>query len=150
MQFHDFVLQQPEAPFRVSRRRYRAGEGDEFGLLLAVENTRFGGFRRFAGQCRFQAFFYQLFSGATDRRHVGVERRSDLAVAPTLSGFGDVGFEQDTGAGQLLGRALSGADELAQVCAFFGAEPDDVFFDARCGQLRESTPYPRGRCGNAS
>ncbi len=39
-QFHDLVLQQTKRPFRVSRRRFGAGERDQPGLFLTIEDPR--------------------------------------------------------------------------------------------------------------
>jgi hypothetical protein len=40
-EFHDLVLQQPQGPACASLGRFGAGQGDQLGFLLTIENSRY-------------------------------------------------------------------------------------------------------------
>jgi len=65
----------------------RAGQGDQFGLRRAFENSGAAEFGLYilAHQRRLESFLDQLSSHATDGVDVGIQRRRDFAVRPTFA-----------------------------------------------------------------
>jgi hypothetical protein len=96
IEFDDFLFQQPQAPARASLGRIGTRQGDQLGFPFTVKDRRHG--RRCAllsAQHRLKAFFHQLPAHPVDHRCAGLQRLDNPAVAPSLTGLGDIGLEQD-------------------------------------------------------
>ena len=94
-QFHHFLLQQTEAPFRASCRRHGTGKRYQFGFLLAIEDA---GYRRpllgFAPQCRVEPLFDQPLASLVNRRGARLQGLHDAAVASGFTGPGGIGLKK--------------------------------------------------------
>src|SRR3984957_11034272 len=134
---HDLVFEQHQRPAcpavgRASTRvRGRgAGQGDQFRLGFAIEDTPTRGVRRMmTRQSPVHAFFNQMLAGSRDRIDAGFQRGGNLAVAPPIAGVRGVGFQQDTCLQQLPRGVLSLADHRVRLTTFLVAERHDVFLD---------------------
>src|SRR6202140_5093249 len=73
VEFHNLVLQQPQAPACASLRRFGAGQCNQFSFLLTIKNR---GYRRLrallTAQNRLKALFHQLLARPIYRRGAGI------------------------------------------------------------------------------
>src|SRR5215475_9085524 len=126
--FDDCVSQEPNRPASKAGRRLAAGERDQLGLLLAIEDRR--NRRRFAllaGQHRVKPLLHQLCPDALDHGDVGVECLADRLVRPALTSYALVGLEQDAGLQNGLGRSLAFRDQIVQSLSLVRVEPHQEF-----------------------
>jgi hypothetical protein len=127
-QFHDLFLQETEGPLRVSAWRFGAGERDQPGLFLAIEDAGDGWpLALLALEYRVETLFDQPLPRSVDRREAGTEGRHDTFVPPTLASLGNIGSEQDLGLQDLTGGMRAFVDDRLRCLTFFCAQPDDVF-----------------------
>jgi hypothetical protein len=111
----------------VSGWRFGAGERDQPGLLLAIEDAGDGRpLALFALQYRVETLFDQPLPRSVDRRKAGVEGRHDTFISPTLASLGNIRFEEDPGFQDLTGGMRAFVDDRLKYLAFFRAQPDDV------------------------
>src|ERR1700689_95365 len=111
VQFYHLLFQQPLFPTREALGSRRAGQGDQFGLRRAVENSGTGGVRIIlAHQRRLEALLAQLSSRAADGVDAGIQRRRDFAVRPTFACVRRVRFQQDARLRDQLRRSLARLD----------------------------------------
>src|SRR5467141_72153 len=126
-QFHDLFLQQPQGPTRASLGRLGTSQGNQFGFLLAVKNPSNPRCRPLlATQHSLEAFFHQLLSDPVNHRNAGVQSLDDPAVAPTCTGFRDIGLQYYSRLQQPLRRALAFAYPRFTPFAFLAAQPHDI------------------------
>src|SRR5215510_3630072 len=126
--FDDCVSQEPNRPASKAGRRLAAGERDQLGLLLAIEDRR--NRRRFAllaGQHRVEPLLHQLCPYALDHGDVGLECLADRLVRPALTSYALVGLEQDAGLQNGLGRRLAFRDQIVQSLSLVRVEPYQEF-----------------------
>ena len=88
------------------------------GLAEAGESLR--------GQHRLEPFFDQLPTNPGDSHEAGVQRRSDLAVAPSFARLTCIGLQQDAGPGQLPRRVLATLDQGIKALSLFSTELHDI------------------------
>jgi hypothetical protein len=78
------------------------------------------GGRSLWGQHRFEPFFDQLLTNSGDSHEAGVQRYSDLAVAPSFPCITCI--QQDAGPGQLPRRVLATLDQGIKALSLFRTE----------------------------
>src|SRR6202045_231751 len=126
-EFHDLVLQQPQGPACAALGWLGTGQGNQLGLLLAVENPSDGGHRaRLAAQHSLEAFFHQLLARPVNHGWTGLQSFDDPVVAPPFAGFRDIGLQQDPRLQYPSRRALSFPDQRFKPFAFLAAQPHHI------------------------
>lgn len=124
----DRLGEEPDRPAAIAFGRLRAGERDQVGLLLAVEDRLD---RRslplLACQHGGETLGDELLAHAGDHADVGVERLADALVRPPFAALALIGFEQDAGLEEGLGRRLTLRDEVVELLALLARQPDDEF-----------------------
>jgi tetratricopeptide (TPR) repeat protein len=117
----------PQGPACASLGRFGTGQGDQFGLLLAIENS---GHRRrrslLAVQHRRKALLHQLLAHPVDRGRVGIQSPDDLVVTPSSAGVRDIGLQQDACFQQRSRRAFALADQRFELPTFLPAQPHNI------------------------
>src|SRR5882672_11393839 len=127
LQFHDLFLQQPQGPARASLGRLGTSQGNQFGFLLAVKNPSNPRCRPLlATQDSLEAFLRQLLSHPVNHRNAGAQSLDDPAVAPTCTGFRDIGLQQYSRLQQPLRRALAFPYQRFKPFAFLAAQPNNI------------------------
>ena len=126
-EFHDLVLQQPQGPACASLGWLGTGQGNQLGLLLAVENPSDGRHRaRLAAQHSLEAFFHQLLARPVNHGRTGLQSFDDPVVTPPFAGFRDIGLQQDPRLQYPSRRALSLPDQRFKPFAFLAAQPYNI------------------------
>src|SRR6516165_10291496 len=95
--FHNFVGKQSKCPAGVAGRRLRAGQGNQLGLTLAIEdrlNRRRLAF--LACKYRIQPFVDEFRTYPRYHRNVGIERLAYFFIRPACPLLGLIRFQQDT------------------------------------------------------
>ena len=126
-ELHESGCQEPECPAAPTRWRAPAGQGDEVGLLVAVEHSwtaRYGS----ANEGTIKTSFDERAADPMDRDRSEVESVADLLVGPRRAQVAAIGFEQDARPGQLACRRLAFDDERFQLAAFLDRQTHDEFF----------------------
>jgi hypothetical protein len=109
-----------------SKMRGLAEAGERFGVSTALE-----------------PFFDQLLTNAGDSHEAGVQRRGDLAVAPSFPCLAGIGLQQDPRPGQLPRRVLATLDQRIQTLSLFRTELHDILLYGDLFRGHESTPSLR-------
>ena len=144
VQFHDLVFQQAQRPPCAPLRRLRTGQCGQFGLSGAIEDAWPGrGGRALWGQHGIEPFFDQLPTNSGDSHQAGIQRRSDLAVAPSFACLTSIGLQQDPRPGQLPRRVLATLDQRIQTLPFFRTELHDILLYGNLFRGHESAPSLR-------
>ena len=120
LQLDELVGQQLHGPASLALRRRGAGDGDQAGLLGAVELAVLPAGGRAALDGLVQALLHELLADAGDGGGAGLQRLCDPVVGPGV-GIG-VGLEQDAGAGDQRGLALAGGGQALQLLALLGGQ----------------------------
>jgi len=109
LQFDHLVGQQADGPPSASEGRLATGQGDQVGLLLAIEfpaaMPRLGAAR----ENGLQTLFDEGLADAIDGHQADIEGRADLLIGPGRAV--GVRLEQDPGTADLPCRRLALADQ---------------------------------------
>ena len=93
---HDLVFEQHQRPPRPSFGRRGTGQGDQFRLGLAIEDTSASGVRgMMTSQGTVQPSLDQTLTRSGDRIDTRLQGDGDLAVTLSLAGVRGVGFQQN-------------------------------------------------------
>ena len=137
-EFDDAPGEQAQGPRGVALRRRPEAQGDDLGLLLAVEQL---GDRRvvalLAVEGQVETLEHAAAAHVLDRGGAAATGLGDLGIDPGI-GPVDVGEQQDVGATRLL---ASGAEPLQGVLAqraFLVREPDDILLPGHGGASLEA------------
>jgi hypothetical protein len=126
-QFHDLFLQETERPLRVTGWRFGAGECDQPGLFLTVEDAADGRpLALFALEYRVKTLFDQPLPRPVNGREAGIEGRHDTFVIPALTSVGNIGLEQDSRLQDLSGGVRTLVDDRFERLTFFQTQSDNV------------------------
>ena len=95
--FHNFVGKQTKRPAGVARRRLRAGQGNQLGLTLAIED-RLNRRRLTFLACKYgiEPFVDEFRTYARYHRNVGIERLAYFFIRPAYPLLRLVRLQQDT------------------------------------------------------
>src|SRR5271169_2779635 len=126
-EFYDLVLEQPQGPTCASLGRLGTGQGNQLGLLLAVENPSNGWHRaRLAAQHRLEAVLHQLLARSVNHGWAGLQSFDDPVVAPAFATFRDISLQQNPRLQYQSRRALSFPDQRFKPFAFLAAQPHHI------------------------
>src|SRR5262245_9007984 len=113
-----------ERPAAPARGWAAARQGDQMGLLLAIEHpgpARDGP----ADQGPLEAAFDEVAADPVDGDRPDIQREADLLIGPSRPRVAAIGLQEDAGPGQLARRRLAFGDEGLQVLALLGGQADD-------------------------
>src|SRR3954470_22613258 len=116
-EFDQSVRQETERPAASPRWRASTGQGDEVGLLVAIEHShpaRDGT----ANEGAIKTPFDEGAADPVDSDRSEVQSVADLLVGPRRAEAAAIGLQQDTRPGQLARRRLAFGDERFQLAAF--------------------------------
>jgi hypothetical protein len=99
--------------------------------------------RALRGQHSLEPFFDQLLTNSRDSHQASVQRRSDLAVAPSFPCLTCIGLQQDARPGQLPRRMLATLDQRIQTLSLFRTELHDILLYGDLFRGHESAPSLR-------
>jgi hypothetical protein len=143
MQLHDFLFQQTQAPFGVTRRRWPARQRNQLCFRRAIKYPWPGRFGIvFAGQHRLETFLDKSPSRSFDRGDARIQRLGDPAIAPPFASFRNIRFQQNARLRNKLCRAPAPADKLIELVPFLLAQIHDIFLDDTLSCRHESSPSP--------
>src|SRR3954452_10601380 len=118
------VGQEPERPAAPAGGGAPAGQGDQVGLLLAIEHpgpARDGT----ADEGPLEAAFDEVAADSVDGDRSDIQGEADPFVGPGRPRFAAIRLQEDAGSGQLARRRLALGDEGLQSLALLGREADD-------------------------
>ena len=130
-EFDQLVRQESHRPPRPPGGRLGAGDGDEPGLLRAVQLAVLPAGRLLAVERGVQALGGELLADALDGHAGDVEGVGDAVVGPRV-GAGRVGLQKDAGAGGHGGGALAGVGEALEGLAVGGGQGDGDLIPSCC------------------
>jgi hypothetical protein len=127
-QFHQPPRQQPQRPAAVPRRRGGASQGDQMGLLRAIELGGVDACARAVGpQRRREPVLDKALAQALDGRDPDLKRLGNAAVAPARPTPGFVRLEQDLRVLERTHIGLAAREHPAQRRAFVCRQRDPIF-----------------------
>lgn len=127
LQRHHAVGQQLQRPTRPAFGLGTAGDGDQLGFLLAVEDLLNAGTDLLpTPKCRIQPLFDESLTKVFDRTHAGVERPRRVHVAHPRTPLRVVDCKQDVGVTDAIRRRLPDTGQLLQPFPFLGFQPNDI------------------------
>ena len=125
-EFDESVCQETERPAAPTRRRASTRQGDQVGLLLAVEHpwtARYGS----TNEGTIKTTFDERPADPMDSDRSEVQSVTDLLVGPSRAKGIAISFEQNSRPGQLARRRLAFGDERFQPAAFLDSQTHDEF-----------------------
>lgn len=125
-EFDQSIRQEPECPAASTRWRASAGQGDEVGLLVAIEQPRTARYGT-ANEDAIETPFDERATDPMDCNRSEVQSGADLLVRPRRAKGTAIRFEQDARPGQLARRRLAFGDERFQLAAFLDRQTHDEF-----------------------
>jgi hypothetical protein len=125
-EFDQSIRQEPECPAAPTRRRASAGQGDEVGLLVAIEPSRTARYAT-ANEDAIETPIDERATDPMDGNRSEVQSVADLLVGPRRAKGTAIGLEQDACPGQLACRRLAFGDERFQPAAFLDSQTHDEF-----------------------
>jgi hypothetical protein len=125
-EFDQSIRQEPECPTAPTRWRASAGQGDEVGLLVAIEQPRTARYGT-ANEDAIETPFDERATDPMDCNRSEVQSGADLLVRPRRAKGTAIRFEQDARPGQLARRRLAFGDERFQLAAFLDRQTHDEF-----------------------
>src|SRR5437763_6370545 len=126
LQLDEPVGQHLQRPAGLPGRGRGAGDGDQPGLLVAVEFAVLPAGRLLPVEGQVQPTVGELLADPGHRPGAAVEGLGDRRVVPPRGAPGNIRLEQDAGVDQGPGRVLAGAGHPLQFPAVAGGQADDV------------------------
>lgn len=124
---HHPLGQKFQRPACTTLRLGTTGDGDQLGLLLAIEHPFDTGTNLLlALQCRVQPFFDEPLAERLDRSHRYPERRGDLRVLQLRPHLRFIRRQQDVRMTNPVGAGLPRPDELFQPLTLIGLQPNHI------------------------
>lgn len=113
----EFVRQKTKRPATPTCRRASAGQGDEVGLLFAIEHPRTARYGT-TNEDAVKTAFDERATDSMDCKRAEVQGIADLLVGPRRPEETAIGFEQDACPSQFARRRLAFGDDRFQLAAF--------------------------------
>jgi hypothetical protein len=125
-EFDQSIRQESECPAAPTRWRASAGQGDEVGLLVAIEQPRTARYGT-ANEDAIETPFDERATDPMDGNRSEVQSGADLLVRPRRAKGTAIRFEQDARPGQLASRRLAFSEERFQLAAFLDRQTHNEF-----------------------
>lgn len=125
-EFDQSIRQEPERPTAPTCWRASTGQGNEVGLLVAIEQSRTARYGA-ANEDTIETPFDERATDPMDCNRSEIQSVADLLVGPRRAKGTAIGLEQDARPGQLARRRLAFGDERFQQAAFLDRQPHDEF-----------------------
>ena len=120
-EFDESVCQETERPAAPTRRRASTRQGDQVGLLLAVEHPR-AARQGTTDEGTVETAFDEVASDPVDGDRREIQSAADLLVGPSRASVAAIGLRQDARPGQFAGRRLALGDHGLQLFALLDRE----------------------------